>query len=90
LQRRSGIEIENVCLFGNVFGILPSLVLGQELGFVLKLQRKGKRRTVYLKTDARAIKSCGKVDSLSLSLSLSCFSVAAGFVHSFATWLFSS
>ncbi len=22
LQRRSGIEIENVCLFGNVFGIL--------------------------------------------------------------------
>jgi len=88
LQRRSGIEIENVCLFGNVFGILLSLVLGQELGFVLKLQRKGKRRTVYLKTDARAIKSCGKVDSLSLSLS--CFSVAAGFVHSFATWLFSS
>ncbi len=25
-----------------------------------------------------------------LSLSLSCFSVAAGFVHSFAAWLFSS
>jgi hypothetical protein len=38
---------------------------------------------LFLKTDARAIKSCGKVDSLSLS----CFSVAAGFVHSYAAWL---